>query len=80
MKSQQIIEHIAVRSVLSHQKTHQKGNNIHYQQILCNYWYIAHNYKLSYYLIIEYFCNLGAKLLKISVKTSKNKHITLNFQ
>ena len=44
MKSQYIIEDITIRSVLSHDQACQKGHHIHYQQILCNYWNIAHNY------------------------------------
>jgi hypothetical protein len=44
MKSQYIIEDIPIGSVLSHDQASQKGHHIHYQQILCNYWNIAHNY------------------------------------
>ena len=43
MKSQYIIEDIPIGSVLSHDQASQKGHHIHYQQILCNYWNIAHN-------------------------------------
>ena len=42
MEPENIIQSIATTGILTHKESKQEGYDIHYQQVLCNYRYIAH--------------------------------------
>ena len=68
VKSQQFVKHVSTGGILTQNKGKQESHHVHYQQVLCNYRYIAHLYYLfKHFINVGYYYILAAKLLKISV-------------